>query len=124
MKTTGIIICLSLFLGIVSIQTQAQEAPVLPELYLVIEEFVQPADLPAFSDVQQEAIDLGNKSNVEMSVFAYATDASSFYWVIPIKNFASIDKVIATMAEQGEKMKAEGYDPDKKFRDLSTSAKW
>lgn len=121
MKTTGIIICLSLFLGIVSIQTQAQEEPVMPENFLVFEEFVQPADLPAFSDAQQEAIDLWKKFEFEVPIFTYSTDVSSFYWVVPFENFSALDQMFAKMTELSNKMKEDGYNGEAKFRDLSTT---
>lgn len=119
MKTTGIIICMFLLMGIVSLQ--AQETPAMPENFLVIEEFVQPADLPSFNKVQQEAIELWKKFEFDVSVYAYSTDVSSFYWVVPIENFAALDQVFAKAGELTAKMKDDGYDASKKFRDLSTS---
>jgi len=121
MKTTGFIVCIFLFLGIVSLQAQAQEEPAIPEFYFVIEEFVQPADLQAFSKTQQEAVDLWKKFEFDASIFTYATDASSFYWVLPIKNFASMDQLFAKVGELTVKMKEAGYNADKEFRDLSTT---
>ncbi|WP_319230602.1 hypothetical protein [Draconibacterium orientale] len=118
MKTTGIIIFIFLFIGMVSLQ--AQETPAMPENFLVIEEFVQPADLPEFKKVQQEAIDLWKKLNFDLPVFAYSTDVSSFYWVVPFENFAALDQMFAKMDEFSKKVKEEGYDADAKFRDLST----
>ncbi|WP_319500327.1 hypothetical protein [uncultured Draconibacterium sp.] len=119
MKTTGIIICLFLFMGIVTLQ--AQETPAMPENFLVIEEFVQPADLPSFNKVQQEAIELWKKFEFDVPVYTYSTDVSSFYWVVPIENFAALDQVFAKAGELTAKMKDDGYDASKKFRDLSTS---
>lgn len=119
MKTTGIIICLFLFMGIVSLQ--AQEAPAMPENFLVFEEFVQPADLPSFNKMQQEAIDLWKKFEFEVPVYTYRTDVSSFYWVVPFENFAALDQVFAKAGELGEKMKNDGFDSNKKIRDLSTT---
>ena len=119
MKTTAFIVCIFLFMGIVSLQ--AQEAPVMPENFLVFEEFVQPADLPAFREAQQEAIDLWKKFDFEVPIFTYSTDVSSFYWVVPFENFAALDQMFAKMGELGNKMKEEGYNPEAKFRDLSTT---
>ncbi len=119
MKTTGIIVCIFLFMGIVSVQ--AQEAPAMPEFFFVMEEFVQPADLQAFSKTQQEAVDLWKKFELDLTVFTYATDASSFYWVLPIESFASMDQMFAKVGEVVAKMQEDGYEADKEFRDLSTS---
>lgn len=119
MKTTGIIVCLFLFMGIVSVQ--AQEAPAMPELYLVMEEFVEPAVAPEFNKVQQEAVDLWKKFELNLTIFTYSTDVSSLYWVAPIENFASLDKMFAEVNKVTAKMKEDGYDASKKFRDLSTT---
>ncbi|WP_303925784.1 hypothetical protein [Draconibacterium sediminis] len=119
MKTTGIIICLFLFMGIVSLQ--AQEAPAMPENFLVFEEFVQPANSEAFNKVQQEAIDLWKELEFDLTFFTYSTDVSSYYWVIPIQNFAAIDQLYAKIGELTTKMKDSGFDAVKKFRDLSTT---
>ncbi|WP_163322668.1 hypothetical protein [Draconibacterium mangrovi] len=119
MKTTGIIICLFLFMGIVSLQ--AQETPAMPENFIVFEEFVQPADLPSFNKAQQEAIELWKKFEFDVPVYTYSTDVSSFYWVVPFENFAALDQVFAKVGELTAKMKDSGYDASKKFRDLSTT---
>lgn len=119
MKTTGIIVCLFLFMGIVSLQ--AQEAPAMPENFFVIEEFVQPANLQDFNKAQQEAVDLWKKFEFDVPVFTYATDASSFYWVVPIENFAAVDQLFVKGAELSSKMKEDGFDAVEKMRDLSTT---
>jgi len=119
MKTTGIILCMFLFMGIVSLQ--AQETPAMPENFLVIEEFVQPADLQMFNKAQQEAVDLWKKFEFDEPVYAYSTDASSFYWVVPIENFAGLDQLFAKVGELTAKMKDDGYNASEKFKDLSTS---
>ena len=121
MKTTGIIVCVFLFMGIVSQPLQAQEAPAMPENFFVIEEFVQPADMPAFTKVQQAAVDQWNKLGFEFPVYAYQTGESSYYWVVPIENFASLDKLFAAANELTGKMKEAGFDTNKEFRDLSTA---
>ncbi len=119
MKTTGILVCIFLFMG--SFSLRAQEAPAIPEFFFVMEEFVQPADASTFNKVQQEAIDLWKKFELDLSVFTYATDASSYYWVIPIENFAGVDQMFAKVGELVAKMNEDGFDTGKKFRGLSTS---
>ncbi|QIA06486.1 hypothetical protein [Draconibacterium halophilum] len=121
MKTTGIIICLFLFMGIVSLQTQAQEAPAMPQTFFVMEEFVEPVNLQEFNKVQQEAVDLWKELEFDVPIYTYRTDMSSFYWVVPIENFGGMDKMFGKVNELSAQMKEKGYDANKKFRDLSTT---
>ena len=88
--------------------------------YIVFEETVSPANRARFMEVQHEAVDLWKKHNLDFPVMAYENDDNAFYWVIPIRNFASIDSLYQKMAMLSERLKAEGYDGDARFRDLST----
>jgi len=99
-------------------QSQAQEADT-PEMYLVMEEFVAPADMDAFWKAQTEAIELWDKLNIKMNYSAYRTDQNSFYWAMPINNFAGIDALFAQFMETHKAMIDAGWDPEQKFRDLS-----
>jgi len=122
MKKAALLFSLCLLLPILLKPiVQAQETPALPENFFVLEEFVQPADAPAFNQVQQEAVDLWKKLGFEWSIFTYATDASSYYWVLPLENFASMDQLFTKVGELQSKMKEAGFDGSKKFRDLSTT---
>jgi hypothetical protein len=91
-----------------------------PMRYIVFEEHVSPSDRSEFMEVQQEAVDLWKKYEMDIPVFCYSTDENSFYWVIPIVNFASVDTMFSKMGKMSEKMKADGYDGNEKFKDLST----
>ncbi len=122
MKKAALLFGLCLFLPILFTPiVQAQETPAMPENFFVMEEFVQPADAPEFNKVQQEAVDLWKKLGFEWPIFTYSTDASSFYWVVPIENFASLDQLFAQVGELTAKMNEAGYDTGKKFWDLSTT---
>lgn len=90
-----------------------------PSLFLLMEEFVAPADLSEFRKVQQEAFDVFDELKFKMNIGAYQTDENSFYWAMPLKNFAAIDEFYAKMQTNSQKMKESGYDGDAKFRDLS-----
>ncbi|MEN8118411.1 MAG: hypothetical protein ABFS16_15610 [Bacteroidota bacterium] len=109
-----------LFTGFVSLSTRAQEAPAPPENFIVFEEFVQPADMPAFIKVQKKTIDLWKKHQFDIPIYTYRTDESSFYWVVPIENFGGIDALFKKGQELQMKMKEDGFDGTKEFRDLST----
>jgi hypothetical protein len=91
-----------------------------PPWFIVFEETVSPANRVRFMEVQHEAVDLWKKHNLDVPVMAYENDDNALYWVVPIRNFASIDTLFQKMGQLSEKMKAEGYDGDAKFRDLST----
>ena len=90
-----------------------------PGMVLLFEEFVAPADMAQFWNVQQEAIDLFKEIDLKMTVWAYQTDQNSFYWAFPIKNMAGIDEVFATMMKSNQMLKEKGFDGTAKFRDLS-----
>ncbi len=91
-----------------------------PPWFLVFEETVSPANRTRFMEVQQEAVDLWKKHNLDIPIMTYENDDNALYWVTPIRNFASIDTLFQKMGQLSEKLKAEGYDGDAKFRDLST----
>ncbi|WP_340111885.1 hypothetical protein [Maribellus mangrovi] len=119
MKKFSLLLVLCLVVGAFYVNNlQAQEAED-PGLIFLMEEFVAPADLAQFWEVQQEAIDLFNELDLNMTVWAYQTSENSFYWAMPIKNFAGIDELYASMMNVSQKMKENGFDGDAKFRDLS-----
>jgi len=108
-------LCLAVF-GTNRSQAQDTEAP---HLYLVMEEFVAPGDLMEFWEVQSEGIALWDSLNFKMTYNAFRTSSNSFYWAVPIKNFEAIDEFYKSWIVNSEAMKAAGWDPDVKFRDLS-----
>ena len=92
-----------------------------PSSFVVFEEFVEPADVAAFTAVQQQAVDLWKKHSFEVPILSYGTEDYTFYWVIPIENFGSIDGIFQKSSAISKKMKEEdGFDGDKAFRELST----
>lgn len=112
---TGLFI---LFAGFVSLSSQAQEAET-PEKFWVLEEFVSPSDMPAFKEAQAETVKMWEKHEWDAPFYCYLNDDNAYYWVVPIKNFGSIDVLHKKMEEFGKKMKDDGFDPNS-FRDLST----
>jgi hypothetical protein len=57
---------------------------------------------------------------MDLPVYCYLNDDNAYYWIVPIKNFASIDKIFEKTAELSKKMKEDGFDGQEAFRDLST----
>ena len=109
-----------LFSGFLFLGAGAQQSA--PMHLAVFEETVAPSDMPAFYKAQQQAVDLWKKYNLDIPVYCYGTSDNIFYWVIPIRNFASIDSVFEKMGAFMKKAKEqEGFDGDKTFRDLSTT---
>jgi len=90
-----------------------------PGMILLFEEFVAPADLAQFWTVQQEAFDYFKEADLKLPIWAYQTGQNSFYWATPLKSFASIDEVFATMMQSNKLLKEKGFDGTAKFRDLS-----
>lgn len=122
MKKSALLIGLFiLFAGFVSLNSRAQEAPAMPENFLVIEEFVTPSDMAAFIEAQQKAVDLWKKHDFGISLYTYRTAEDSYYWVVPIANFGGIDDVFQKANAVVAKMEEDGYDADKEFKDLSTT---
>ena len=120
-KTYYLLTLCFLFTGFLAVNSSAQETPSMPENFLVIEEFVEPANMHAFWQTQQKAVDLWKKYEFDLTLYTYRTDKSSFYWVVPIQNFAGLDEVFKKANEMTSKMKENGYDGDKEFRELSTA---
>ncbi len=99
-------------------ETRAQEGE-SSNLFLLMEEFVAPSDLPEFWKVQTEALEKMDELEMKMTFYAYQTDDNSFYWALPIKNFAGIDEFFAAMRENNKRLLDNGYDGIAKFRGLS-----
>ena len=119
MKKFTLFFVAALFAAVFSMnQTHAQ--PTEPAgMYFIMEEFVAPADMAEFWKVQSEGLKMFDQLGFKMNYGAFHTDHSSFYWAVPIKNFASIDTFYAQWMEQTKAMKEAGWDPEAKFRDLS-----
>jgi hypothetical protein len=108
-----------LFSGMLCVSSRAQQPA--PVYFAVFEEMVSTADLTAFNKAQQEAVDLWKKHNLDLPIYCYATDDNSFFWVIPVKNMASLDTMFEKTAAYMKKAKdLDGYDGSG-FRDLSTT---
>ena len=120
MKNVSFFICLCiLFTGFVSLQTQAQDAE-MPTMFAVFEEFVSPADIGAFRKAQDNAFEQMDKHGGDFTFWSYRTDENAFYWVMPLMNFASLDGFFQKSMALQQKMKEDGFDGSKEFRDLST----
>lgn len=120
-KSAFLIVLFFLLMGMAPINTWAQDAPVPPQMFYVIEEFVEPADQLEFRKVQMEAVNLWREMDLDLSIYTYYNKESSYYWVIPISSFADIDTIMAKGQKLVADMKEKGYDGNEKFRDLSTS---
>lgn len=117
-STLTIVLCLLLAGLLPGILRAQQPAPLR---FAVFEEKVTTADMAAFHKVQQETVDLWNKLHLDIPILCYTTDNNAFFWVIRVKNFASIDTIFAKSAAFIQKAKEqENYDGNG-FRDLSTS---
>ena len=118
MKKLSLIAVFCILITGLMVQSSRAQQPVF---FAVFEEMVSPADLVAFNKVQQETVDLWNKYNLNVTISCYATDESSYYWVMPMQNFASMDAMFEKSADFMKKAKEqEGFDGSG-FRDLSTS---
>ncbi len=108
-----------LFAGYFSMNALAQEAEI-PTMYLVFEESVSPANMSTFFEVQSNALEQMKKHDADFTFWTYRTENSSFYWVMPLMNFASLDQFYEKSMKLQQMMKEDGYDADKEFRELST----
>lgn len=112
-----IVLCI-LATGMTLKSSRAQQSA--PVYFAVFEEMVATSDMAAFNKVQQEAVDLWNKHGLDMSIYCYSTDNNSYFWVMPIENFAAID----AMNKKGETFMKKAKEQDgfdgSGFRDLST----
>lgn len=113
-----IVLCLftaTLFAG--SIRAQENEAP---KMFYVIEEFVAPSQTTEFWKIQTEALEVFDELNLKMTFSCFRTNQNSYYWIVPIESFASIDKLFAQVMANNKALMENGYNPSKKFRELST----
>ncbi|WP_347839242.1 hypothetical protein [uncultured Draconibacterium sp.] len=101
-----------------SLQLQAQETEG-PSMFLIFEEFVAPDNMNEFWKVQTEALDKYDELDFNMTFSAYRTDDFSFYWSMPLKNFAALDELFADMMKNHQLLMENGYNPAEKFRGLS-----
>ncbi|MCY1720687.1 hypothetical protein OU798_10055 [Prolixibacteraceae bacterium Z1-6] len=99
--------------------TRAQEAE-KPTLFLVMEEFVAPADMAQFRKVQSHALEVFDQLELGFKFATYQTNQNSFYWAMPLTSFASIDELFVKMTENHKAFEEIGYSPEDEFRDLST----
>ena len=120
MKKSFVLIVLGiLFTGMLCVSSRAQQPA--PVYFAVFEEMVSTADMAAFSKAQQEAVDLWKKHNFDLPIYCYSTDDNSFFWVMPMQNFASLDAMFEKSASYLKKAHdLDGYDGSS-FRDLSTT---
>ena len=97
MKKSFVLIVLGiLFTGMLCVSSRAQQPA--PVYFAVFEEMVSTADMAAFSKAQQEAVDLWKKHNFDLPIYCYSTDDNSFFWVMPMQNFASLKAMIKKSA--------------------------
>ena len=115
-STLFLVVCMFCMAFAVS-TSNAQERP---RTFMVMEEFVAPADMSAFWEAQNKVFEQFDKHQPDFSFWTYRTDESSFYWVMPLENFASLDAMPEKMNAFSKKMKEDGIETDKLFRDLST----
>ena len=121
MKNCFLIFGLCLLATGLTLKSSRAQQPA-PVNFVVFEEFVKPADWPAYREVQQKAVDLWKKHNLDVPVYTYQTDESSVYWVIPMQSFASLDNIFGKFEAMTQKMKTEdGFDGQAAFRDLSST---
>lgn len=109
-----------LFTGMLCVSSRAQQPA--PVYFAVFEEMVSTADMAAFDKVQQQTVELWKKYNLDLTIYCYATDDNSYYWLMPMKNFASLDELFEKSAAFMKKAHdQEGFDGSG-FRDLSTTS--
>lgn len=91
-----------------------------PPWFLVMEEQVAPWGVKQFMEAQQEVVAKWEKYGFDVPVFAYQNDENSFYWVIQLRNFGSLDTLYNKMRLVTELMRSDGFDNRMVFRDLSS----
>lgn len=116
-KAVGLIALFILLTAFQTTSTFAQDP--IPNKFVVFEEFVSPADMPAFWEAQMKVSELWQKHEMDIPIYAYLNDDDAFYWVMPIENFASIDGIFEKFWAMHQTMIDEDdFDANKAFRDL------
>lgn len=110
--------CLLVFFFFSFAQAQEKETA---QKFVVFEEMVFPSKWVKYAELQDKVIELWNKHEIDIPVHAYRTNDYGIFWVVPLDNFASLDKLYDDMNGVWAKMKEEdGFDASKEFRDLAT----
>lgn len=100
---------------------QAQEKQTSQQ-FVIFEEMVFPSKWVKYGQVQNKFFELWDKHEVDIPLITYRTTDYGVFWVIPIDNFASLDKIYGDMNKVWAKMNEEdGFDALKEFRDLATN---
>ncbi|PTN08011.1 hypothetical protein [Mangrovibacterium marinum] len=116
-NAVGFIALLILLTAFQTTPAFAQDAA--PTKFVVFEEFVSPADMPAFWEAQKTTSELWQKHELDIPVYAYLNDDDAFYWVMPIENFGSLDAIFTKFHAMFQTMIDEdGFDASSAFRDL------
>lgn len=116
-KAVGLITLLILLTAFQTTTTFAQDP--VPNKFVVFEEFVSPADMPAFWKAQMKVCELWQKHQLDVPVYAYLNDDDAFYWVMPIENFGSLDGIYEKLWAMHQTMIDEdAFDANKAFRDI------
>lgn len=118
-KLTLLLVFCFLMAAILPELTRAQQPPSLS--FAVFEEKVSTSDMTAFNKVQQETVDLWNKLKLDIPISCYSTDDNSYFWVLPVKSFASLDTIFAKSAVFMKKAREQEGFTGNQFRDLSTN---
>lgn len=120
MKNFILLIALSLFFcPVLTPGIQAQETDE-QSMFLVFQESVLPENMPEFMKVQSEALDKLDELKLDLTFSCYRLQDFSFYWAMPIENFAAIDELFSKMMKNHQVLLDNGFDPGEKFRGLSS----
>lgn len=124
MKKLSFFILLGLTMALLNVNPASAQEADAPAMFLIMEEFVAPSDMAEFWKVQNEAFEIFDEMEFDMTFYGYRTDDNSYYWALPLKNFASIDKMFEKMKNQYNLLNEKGYNPAEKFRDLSSMSQF
>jgi len=118
---TGIFLMVGLVVSLSVLATMAQAEEPKAQLYLVDDVVVKPSMLMEHEAAMKEMIALTAKHNYPFPWYAYSTDDFHYYYVMPVEDFADVDKLFNTW---GEVMAKAGNEFQAMFKNFFSSMEY
>ena len=79
MKKLSFFILLGLTMALLNVKPASAQEVDAPAMFLIMEEFVAPSDMAEFWKVQNEAFEIFDEMEFDMTFYGYRTDDNSYY---------------------------------------------
>jgi hypothetical protein len=104
MKPATLIVIATVIMILVAPGASAQESGLRPQLYFVEEIVVKPGEIETYEIALKGMIDDITGSRIPMTFVGYLADDFRYYFLFPVENFGSVDKLYKSFGELAGKM--------------------